>query len=258
MSDRKIACISGASVGIGAAVAELLAGEGFGLMLGARRVDKVQELATRLSSRFGVPAWAGCLDVTDADSVTAFVSEGVAVLGSIDLLVNNAGVAHGVDRLDSVTPDKWRMMLGTNVEGVLRLTQAALPFVRKSDSGHLINISSVAGQEVYPGGGVYCATKHALDAITDTLRLELLGEPIRVSSIDPGMVETEFSIARLGDTDKAADVYRDMTPLTAMDVAECVRWVATLPEHINIDRIKVKPRDQGDIRTVYRRPYNDK
>lgn len=253
MSDRRIACISGASAGIGAAVAESLASQGFGLVLGARRVEKVRELAFRLSADFGVPVWGGALDVTSGPSVDSFLTEGVRQLGGIDVLVNNAGVAHGVDRLDSVTPEKWRRMLETNVEGVLRLTRAALPFIRKSGNGHVVNISSIAGQGVYPGGGVYCATKHALDALTQTLRLELLGEPIRVTSIDPGMVETEFSIVRLGDVDKAAAVYRDMTPLTAVDVAECVRWAVTLPEHVNIDRITVKPRDQGDLRTVHRR-----
>jgi NADP-dependent 3-hydroxy acid dehydrogenase YdfG len=254
MSDRLIVCISGASAGIGAAVAAALAGEGFGLMLGARRADRVKHVADELAAKYGVPVWSGSLDVTDPASVDAFVSGGVAALGGIDVLVNNAGVARGLDRIENVAPGSWRQMLDTNVEGVLRMTQAVLPHIRKSGRGHIVNISSIAGQGVYVGGGVYCATKHALDALTGTLRLELLGEPIRVSSIDPGMVETEFSIVRLGDVDKAAGVYRDMTPLTAADIAECVRWVVMLPEHINIDRITVKPRDQGDLRTVHRRP----
>lgn len=252
MADNLIAMISGASAGIGAAAARALAREGYGLILGARRLDRLVRLADGIRAEFGVPVWSGVLDVRDAGSVADFVAGGVAAMGGIDVLVNNAGMAQGLDRLDTVAPESWRQMIDTNVEGVIRLTQAALPHLRKSGRAHIVNISSIAGQGVYPGGGVYCATKHALDALTQTLRLELLAEPIRVSSIDPGMVETEFSIVRLGDADKAAQVYRDMTPLTADDIAECVRWVVMLPSHVNIDRITIKPRQQGDLRTVCR------
>lgn len=250
--DRKIACISGASAGIGEATASALASEGFGLILGARRLDRVVTLAERLDARYGVPVWAGELDVRVESSVATFVEKGAAALGGINVLVNNAGMARGLDRLDAVDPARWREMIDTNVEGVLRMTQAVLPHIRRSGCGHIVNLGSIAGHGVYAGGGIYCATKHALDALTNTLRLELLGEPIRVSTIDPGMVETEFSIVRLGDEDKAASVYRDMKPLVAADIAECVRWVVTLPDHVNIDQIVVKPRDQGDLRTVHR------
>ncbi len=254
MADRLVACISGASAGIGEATARVLASEGFGLILGARRIDRVRALADGLAAEFGVPAWAGELDVRSDESVRAFVAGGVAALGSLNVLVNSAGLARGLERLDQVSPANWREVIDTNVEGLLRMTQAALPHIRKSGRGHIVNLGSIAGHGVYPGGGVYCATKHAVDAFTQTLRLEVLGEPIRVSTIDPGMVETEFSIVRLGDTEKAANVYRDMTPLTGADIAECIRWVVTLPEHVNIDQIIVKPRDQGDLRTVHRRP----
>ena len=251
-ADRMIACISGASAGIGEATASALASEGFGLILGARRVDRVMALAERLAAKHGVPVWAGELDVRDEKSVATFVDRGVAALGWINVLVNNAGMARGLDRLDTVESARWREMIDTNVEGVLRMTQAVLPHIRSSGRGHIVNLGSIAGHGVYVGGGIYCATKHALDALTNTLRLELLGEPIRVSTIDPGMVETEFSIVRLGDEDKAAGVYRDMKPLVAADIAECIRWVVTLPDHVNIDQIVVKPRDQGDLRTVHR------
>jgi len=249
-----VACISGASAGIGEATAEALAAEGFGLILGARRVDRLRDVADRLSSTYGVPVFAGALDVRDSVSVAAFVEAGVSAVGGLNILVNNAGLARGLERLDTVSPANWREVIDTNVEGILRMTQAALPHIRKAGRGHIVNLGSIAGHGVYPGGGVYCATKHAVDAFTQTLRLELLGEPIRVSTIDPGMVETEFSVVRLGDADKAAAVYRDMTPLTSGDIAECIRWVVTLPERVNIDQIVVKPRDQGDLRTVHRSP----
>jgi len=252
--EKLIACITGASAGIGEATAVALAGEGIGLMLGARRVDLLRKLADRLVAEYGVPVWAGALDVTDDQSVRSFFGQGVAALGGLHILVNNAGLARGVERVENVAPDDWRQMFDTNVEGLIRVTQAALPHIRKAGWGHIVNIGSIAGHGVYPGGGVYCATKHAVSALNDTMRLELLGEPIRVSTIEPGMVETEFSIVRLGDEQKASGVYRDMTPLVGTDIAECVRWVVALPEHVNIDRIVVKPRDQGDLRTVHRRP----
>lgn len=252
--EKMVACISGASAGIGEATAEALAAEGFGLILGARRTDRVRDVASRLSATYGVPVFAGALDVRNQASVVAFVEAGVSAVGGLNILVNNAGLARGLERLDTVSPTNWREVIDTNVEGILRMTQAALPHIRKSGGGHIVNLGSIAGHGVYPGGGVYCATKHAVDAFTQTLRLELLGEPIRVSTIDPGMVETEFSVVRLGDPDKAAAVYRDMKPLVAADIAECIRWVVTLPEHVNIDQIVVKPRDQGDLRTVHRSP----
>lgn len=252
--DKLVACISGASAGIGEATAMALASEGMGLILGARRVDRVREVADRLAAKYGVPVWAGELDVRDDESVKSFVESGVAAVGGLNILVNNAGLARGFDRLDTVLPVTWREVMDTNVEGLFRMTQAALPHIRKSGWGHIVNLGSIAGHGVYVGGGIYCASKHAVDALTQTLRVELLGEPIRVSTIDPGMVETEFSVVRLGDPQKAANVYKDMTPLVAADIAECIRWVVTLPEHINIDQIIVKPRDQADLRTVHRRP----
>jgi NADP-dependent 3-hydroxy acid dehydrogenase YdfG len=251
--EKIIVCVSGASAGIGLAVARALAGQGCDLMLGARRVERLADVAAELSAGFGVSVFTGYLDVTDGGSVKSFVEQGVNKLGGLNVLVNNAGLGRGVDRLDAVAESDWQQMFSTNVEGVLRMTQAALPHIRKSGWGHIINLGSIAGHGVYAGGGVYCATKHALDAVTSTLRLELNGEPIRVTTVDPGMVETEFSIVRLGDAEKASNVYRGMTPLVAEDIAECVRWVVSLPDHVNIDQIVIKPRDQADLRTVSRK-----
>ena len=178
----------------------------------------------------------------------------VQALGALHVVVNNAGLALGMDVMAAAPEASWREMIDTNVEGVLRVTQAALPHLRAAGWGHVVFVGSVAGHGVYEGGSIYTATKHAVRALTDTLRLELCGEPIRVGTVDPGMVETEFSVVRLGSRQKADGVYRGMTPLTGEDIAECIRWMVMLPDHVNIDRIIVKPRDQAAFHKVHRRP----
>lgn len=248
-----VALISGASAGIGEAAARLLAANGFHLALGARRVERVKELAEKLAAEFGVRVFADHLDVTSSGSVTKFVQDAAAELGGIHVLVNNAGLARGVARLEAVAEWEWKEMLGTNVEGVIRLTQACLPWMRKAGYGHIVMLGSIAGHTAYEGGSIYCATKHAVKVFAQTLRLELCGEPIRVSSVDPGMVWTDFSEVRLGSKEKAAKVYEGMKPLTADDIAECIRWVVTLPEHVNIDEIIVKPVDQAQTFKVNRK-----
>ena len=250
--EHPVALITGASSGIGRATAMALAAEGFDLALGARRGDAVAALATELSASRGVRAWAGELDVRSGPSVARFVKAAVEALGAIHVLVNNAGLAKGVARLESIPEADWTVMLSTNVEGVLRVTQAALPHLRAAGWGHVVFVGSTAGHGAYEGGAVYCATKHAVRVFNETLRLELNGEPIRVSSVDPGMVDTDFSVVRLGDRASAAAVYLGMTPLTAGDIAECIRWVVCLPDHVNIDTIIVKPRDQAAPHKVHR------
>lgn len=240
---RPVAVITGASSGIGAAAAERLAAEGFDLVLGARRLDRLEQVAERSGGR------ALQLDVTDDGSVAAFTSE----LDRVDLLVNNAGLALGRDEIADLSLEDTETMWQTNVMGLLRVTRALLPKLKASGEAHIINIGSIAGVEPYPAGGGYTASKHAVHAISRTLRMELVGEPIRVTEILPGLVETEFSIVRFrNDEDKAKKPYEGITPLTADDIADCIAWAATRPSHVNIDEITIKPRAQATATMIAR------
>lgn len=242
---EKTAVVTGASAGIGAATARALAGAGFRVYLGARRQDRLREVAGPIG------ATALPLDVADAESVAAFAAQ---LPARVHLLVNNAGAAFGVDRVETARDEDWQRMWETNVLGVLRVTRALLPALRASGDGHIVNLGSIAGFETYTGGAGYTGSKHALRALTRTLRLELLGEPIRVTEVSPGLVETEFSMVRFaGDAERAKSVYRGLDPLTPEDIADCVVWAATRPSHVNIDEIVVRPRDQATATLVYRR-----
>jgi NADP-dependent 3-hydroxy acid dehydrogenase YdfG len=243
MSDKKLAIITGASSGIGAATARALSRSGFDVLLGARRTDRLRAVAEPIGARFHQ------LDVTDPDSVGAFVDS----IGKLDLLVNNAGGALGVDRIETASDERWRTMWEVNFLGVARMTRSLLPALLASGEGHIVNVGSIAGFETYPGGAGYTGAKHAVRALTKTLRLELVGKPVRVTEICPGLVETEFSMVRFGqDAEKAAAVYKGMTPLTSDDVADCIVWAATRPAHVNIDEIVVRPRDQATATIVHR------
>lgn len=243
--DRPISLITGASSGFGEAIARVLAAQGCPLALGARRVDRVEALARELRAAHGVPVYADFLDVRDAASAARFADAAAEALGGLHVVVANAGLALGLDKVWEIPDADLEAMLHTNVEGLVRTLRAALPHVRKAGWGHIFALGSTAGHTTYEGGGIYCASKHGEKALLQVLRLELCGEPIRVTSIDPGMAQTEFSLVRLGDPVKAAAVYQGMTPLQAEDIAECVRWVLALPDHVNIDEIIIKPRDQG-------------
>ena len=244
-SAGRVAVVTGASSGFGAATAKALAGAGFSVVLGARRVDRLAAVAEPLGARYHA------LDVTDDASVAAFC----ATLERVDVLVNNAGNAFGAESLAASIDDKWRAMFELNVLGVLRMTRALLPKLVASGDGLVVNLGSIAGVETYPGGGGYTASKHAAHALTRTLRLELLGQPVRVTEILPGLAETEFALVRFdGDRERARKVYEGMTPLVAEDIAEAVRWVATLPSHVDIDEIVIRPRDQATAMLVHRRP----
>ena len=244
---RGVAVVTGASSGIGAAAAQRLASDGFDVVLGARRVDRLDEVARSI----GGSARVHPLDVTDAASVDAFC----AAVPECRLLVNNAGGALGLTPVADADEEQWRWMYEANVIGVLRMTRALLPKLIASGDGHVITIGSIAGIEPYPGGAGYNAAKHAVRAVMDVLRMELLGEPVRVSEIDPGMVETEFSIVRFGgDEARAAKVYEGVTPLIADDIADCIAWVATRPSHVDIDQLVVRPRDQARATMVHRSP----
>jgi NADP-dependent 3-hydroxy acid dehydrogenase YdfG len=244
---RGIAVVTGASSGIGAATALRLAREGFSVVLGARRADRVAQVA----SACGPTARGLALDVTDPASVAAFCAE----VGECRVLVNNAGGALGLEAIAEADEDAWQRMFDTNVMGTVRMTKALLPALVASGDGHVVVIGSIAGHEPYPGGAGYNAAKFAARAFTGVLRKELLGEPVRVTEIDPGMVETEFSLVRFaGDADRAARVYEGVTPLTADDVADCIAFAVTRPSHVNIDSMIVLARDQAGAREVHRRP----
>jgi NADP-dependent 3-hydroxy acid dehydrogenase YdfG len=240
---RGVAVVTGASSGIGAATARRLAAEGFHVVLGARRLDRLQAIASEIGGR-ALP-----LDVTDRASVDAFV----AAVDECRVLVNNAGGAVGLDPITASTDDDWTWMYETNVLGTLRMTRGLVPALLASGDGHVVMMGSVAGVEPYPNGGGYNAAKFAVRAFTQVLRMELLGQPVRVTEIDPGMVETEFSVVRFhGDRDRAAKVYEGVTPLTADDVADCVAFAVTRPSHMNIDQIVVTSRDQALARMIHR------
>jgi len=242
-SQEKTAVITGASSGIGASTAERLAQEGFDIVMGARRTGRLEEVARRSGGR------ALALDVTDARSVERFVSE----LDRVDVLANNAGGAVGMEPIAEISDDDIAAMWATNVGGLLRMTRSLLPLLEASGNGHVVIIGSIAGFETYPGGAGYTAAKHAVRAITRALRIELLGKPIRVTEVAPGLVATEFSTVRFrGDAGKAAEVYKGMTPLTPDDVADCVAWAVTRPRHVDIDEIVIRPVDQATATNVAR------
>ena len=244
---RGVAVVTGASSGIGAACAGALVAAGYSVVLGARRVERVTALAAQFAPGM---ARAHRLDVTDPASVDEFCS---AVGPECRLLINNAGGALGLDSIENADEDKWRTMYETNVIGTLRMTRALLGRLVDSGDGMVLNIGSVAGFEPYAGGAGYNAAKHALRALTDVLRIEAVGKPVRVSQIDPGMVETEFSLVRFaGDHERASTVYSGLTPLSAEDIAEIVTFVATRPAHVDIDQVVVRPRDQARVWLVNR------
>ncbi len=238
--------VTGASSGIGAATARRLAVEGFEVVLGARREDRIAALAQEI----GAGARAAALDVTDQQSVDRFCEQ---VGDDCRLLVNNAGGALGADRIADADDARWRTMYETNVMGLMRMTRALLPRLVASGDGHVINIGSVAAFEPYAGGAGYNAAKHAARAVNDVLRIELNGQPVRVTEIDPGMVETEFSLVRFGgDQDRADAVYEGLKPLSAADIADVVAFAATRPSHVDIDQVVVRPRAQARVWLVHR------
>lgn len=244
----RTAVVTGASSGIGAATARALAGAGFRVVCAARRTDRIEALAAEIG---GV---AVACDVTDRESVARLAA---AAGGVVHVLVNNAGGAFGADPVESADPDDWRRMYDVNVLGLLHVTQALLPALRASGDAVIVNVGSTAGRVAYEGGAGYTAAKHGTKVVTETLRLELVGEPIRISEIAPGMVQTEeFSAVRFGgDAERAAAVYAGVPdPLVAEDVADAIAWIATRPSHVNIDELVIRPRAQAAQHKVHRLP----
>jgi 3-hydroxy acid dehydrogenase / malonic semialdehyde reductase len=255
----RLAVITGGSAGIGAAAARRFAARGMHVVLGARRTGPQQALADELATRHGTRALSLPLDVADAASVARFAAEAEAFAGApgVHLLLNNAGFARGVARIPSASDADerdWEAMFAVNVLGLLRVTRRFVPGMVQRDAGHVINLGSLAGLETYEGGSVYCATKASVRVISKALRLELLGSKVRVCCINPGLVETEFSVVRLGTQEKADAVYAGMTPLTADEIAASIEWVATLPEFMNIEELDMQPVDQASAQKVHRRP----
>jgi 3-hydroxy acid dehydrogenase/malonic semialdehyde reductase len=227
--------VTGASSGIGHACADAFAQRGCRLLLVARRKDRLDELASILRERYGAEVLTATLDVRDRGAVEDWVGELSGSWRGVDILVNNAGLSRGLEPLHEGDVADWEEMIDTNVKGLLYITRAVLPGMVKRGHGHLINIGSIAGHEVYPGGNVYCATKHAVTALNRGLAIDTLGTGVRVSSVDPGLVETEFSLVRFhGDAERASGVYDGLDPLTPADVAEAVLFCATRPENANV------------------------
>lgn len=251
----KTVLITGASSGIGAACAHAFVGLEARLLLAARRLDRLQKLAAAIYAQHGVEVHTIQLDVRDQPAVEAAIGGLSGAWAVVDILVNNAGLSRGLDKLHEGKLADWEEMIDTNIKGLLYVSRAVIPGMVARRSGHVINIGSIAGHQVYPSGNVYSATKHAVNALTQGMRIDLLGTGVRVSTVDPGMVETEFSQVRFhGDETRAAKVYQGLTPLTPDDVADAVVYCATRPDHVNINEIIIMPTAQATVTMVARVP----
>ncbi|MBS1904085.1 MAG: SDR family oxidoreductase [Bacteroidetes bacterium] len=246
--------ITGASSGIGRACAHAFAREGAALLICARRGERLAGLKQELeAAHHGMNIHAFELDVRDREAVEESLNTLPDEWKDIDILVNNAGLSRGLDKLYEGLVEDWEEMLDTNVKGLLYVTRTVVPWMVERGKGHIINIGSIAGHEVYPRGNVYCASKHAVDAITKGLRLDLVDTPLRVTTVDPGLVETEFSEVRFhGDKERAATVYKGFKPLAGEDIADAVVWTASRPAHVQIAEIIIFPTSQGSSSVVHR------
>ncbi|MBE9004693.1 SDR family oxidoreductase [Fortiea sp. LEGE XX443] len=250
---NQIVLITGASSGIGTACAKVFAGAGARLILAARRLERLQQLADNLSQEFGTATHLLQLDVRDRLAVESVIANLPADWSNIDILINNAGLSRGLDKLHEGDFQNWEEMIDTNIKGLLYLTRYVVPGMVKRDRGHVVNIGSIAGHQTYPGGNVYCATKAAVKAISEGLKQDLLGTPVRVTSVDPGMVETEFSEVRFhGDAERAKRVYQGVNPLTPDDIADVVFFCTTRSPHVNINEVILMPVDQASATLVHR------
>ena len=252
MSVKRIAMITGASSGIGAATALGLADAGYDLILTARRADRLDEVAADVRSR-GVRVLPLLFDVRSEREVETAIQSLPETWRNISVLVNNAGLALGMAPIDQGNPLHWETMMDTNVKGLLHVTRFVLPLMPRDGSGHIVNIGSIAGKQVYANGAVYCASKFAVDALTQGMRIDLAHIPIRVGSVCPGAVETEFSLVRFeGDANRATAVYRGFENLVAADVAEAVCWMISRPQHVNINDMVIMPVAQPNAVTIHR------
>ena len=249
----KIVFITGASSGIGAATAVAFAGQGARLLLAARRAGKLAQVASLALERGAAAVHSIDLDVRDHRAVQRTIDELPEQWAEIDVLVNNAGLSRGLDKLYMGRIEDWEEMIDTNVKGLLYVSRAVVPGMVVRGRGHVVNLGSTAGELTYPNGAVYCASKAAERAINDGLRQDLLGTPVRVTSVDPGMVETDFSLVRFhGDKERAAKVYQGVTPLTPQDVADAILWAVTRPPHVNVSRVLLTSVDQANSLLFHR------
>jgi 3-hydroxy acid dehydrogenase/malonic semialdehyde reductase len=249
----KIVFITGASAGIGASTAYAFAAEGAKLLLAARRTDKLEAVAAEALKRGAEAVHTFALDVRDQPAVAAAIAALPAEWAAIDVLVNNAGLSRGLDKLYQGKIEDWEEMIDTNVKGLLYVTRAVVPGMVERSSGHIVNLGSTAGELPYPMGAVYCATKAAEKSINDGLRQDVLGTPLRVTSIDPGMVQTDFSKVRFrGDEERAANVYQGVIPLTPDDIADAIVWAASRPAHVNIAHVLMTPVAQANSLMFHR------
>ena len=251
---KKIALITGATSGIGKATAQILASNGYDLVITGRREELLNDLSVSISNATEAEVVSLCFDIRDLNQVEKAIDSLKGKWENIDLLINNAGLAVGLEPVYSGVVDDWERMIDTNIKGLLYISRKISARMVAKGSGQIINLSSIAGHEVYPNGAAYCASKHAVQAITKAMRIELLPYGIKVSSISPGMVDTEFSIVRFkGDKEKADNVYKDLTPLYAPDIAEAILFMVTRPKHVNIDELLIMPTDQASARDYRRR-----
>lgn len=254
MLKNKIIFITGASSGIGASCAKYFAETGAKLLLCARQLDKLNIFVADLKKNYQIEAHTFALDVTSLTAIKAAFASLPDSWKNIDILINNAGLAAGLDTIQEGSIDDWEAMIDTNVKGLLYITKEVLPQMIAKNSGHIINIGSIAGHQVYPKGAVYCATKTAVNILSTGLRMDLSGTKIRVSSVDPGAVETNFSLVRFkGDTARAAAVYAGMEPLTPDDIADAVLYCASRPPHVNISEVLIMPTDQASATLITRK-----
>ena len=253
----RVVLITGASSGIGAATAQTFAEAGARLLLCARRLDKLKHLEASLTQAGATAVRSEQLDVRDRTAVNALLGESTSLPAewqAIDILINNAGLSRGLSKLYEDDPENWEEMIDTNTKGLLYVSRAVVPGMVARGTGHVVNLGSTAGHQTYAGGAVYCATKAAERVLSEALKLDLMGTPVRVTSIDPGMVETDFSTVRFrGDTDRAAKVYENITPLQATDVADAILWAVSRPAHVNIHSILMTSIDQANSTTLARR-----
>ena len=253
LKDKTI-LITGASSGIGKACAELFAKEKANLILTARRIDRVKNLANRLEKKNKINTKCIKLDVRNYEQVEEAISSLKSTWKKIDFLINNAGLSRGLDKIYEGKKEDWDEMIDTNIKGLAFVTRHVVPLMVKRKKGHIINIGSTAGHEVYPGGNIYAATKFAVNALSQSTRLDVLDKGIKVTSIDPGMVETEFSLVRFrGNKERAKNVYKGLKPLTPKDIAEAVIFCSTRPNHVNINQVILTPLAQASSTQVYRK-----
>lgn len=257
LKDR-IVFITGASSGIGKACAEQFASQGARLILAARRMDRLEQLSKNIKTQYKTDVLTLQLDIQNKEEVSNAVSSFEGNWGNVDILVNNAGLALSSDTIQEGNLDNWDIMINTNFRGLLYVTRSILPGMISRNNGHIINIGSVAGHEYYPGGNIYSATKHAVRAISKSLRIDLLGIPIRVTEIDPGCVETEFSEVRWKEKKRAKEFYSGFRPLVANDIADAVIYSATRPLHVDIAEMVIFPTEQASANHIYRKGQKPK